>query len=281
MDSKSKILTGQDVPTYTDSVASTRPIGRTTLSREAYRALRSAILGRRLPAGRKLVVRVLSEDLGLSPTPIKEALAALEREGLVVAIPHRGYHVPHLTRQDIAELYALREVVEGLSAALAARHADERLHARLQRILALQRACVSQQDVERYGDLDLAFHRSLREASGNARLAHVAESFNGQIRLLIGTSARLPGRLPVSLKEHEAIMRALKAGDEASAEASMRHHVRRAGTAVLAHLAARERLAPPGPSAGRDARSQASLPRIRTKSRAPTTLDRSTVRAPR
>ncbi|MDI6773538.1 MAG: GntR family transcriptional regulator [bacterium] len=211
-------------------------LSRTTLSREAYRVLRSAILGRRLPAGQKLVVRVLAEDLGLSPTPVKEALAALEREGLVVAVPHRGYRVPIVTPHDIEELYALREVVEGLAAALAARQGDERCRAQLERLLARQQVCVQSGDVEGYGDLDLSFHRCLREASGNARLSRVAESFNGQIRLLISTSAQLPGRLPVSLQEHKAIVRAVKAQDPAAADAAMRHHVQQAGVALMAHL---------------------------------------------
>ena len=213
-------------------------IGRTTLAREAYRALRSAILDRRLPAGRKLIVRVLAEDLGLSPTPIKEALAALEREGLVVAIPHRGYHVPHITVHDVEELYALREVLEGLAASRVAIRINERLAAQLDHLLERQRICVRDRDVHRYGDLDLAFHHLLREASGNARLARVAESFNGQIRLLISTSAQLPGRLTLSLQEHVAIVRAVKDGDGQAAEAAMRHHVRQAGIALLAHLEA-------------------------------------------
>lgn len=213
-------------------------IGRTTLSREAYRALRSAILDRRLPAGRKLVVRVLAEDLGLSPTPVKEALAALEREGVVVAVPHRGYHVPQITLPDVRELYALREVVEGLAAALAAERANDRLADQLDRLLARQRACVQTNDVERYGDLDLAFHRCLREASGSGRLSRVAESFDGQIRMLISTSAKLPGRLQASLREHVAVVRAVKARDSSAAEGAMRHHVRQAGIALGAHLGA-------------------------------------------
>ncbi len=213
-------------------------IGRTTLAREAYRALRSAILDRRLPAGRKLVVRVLAEDLGLSPTPVKEALAALEREGLVVAIPHRGYHVPHITLHDVEELYALREVIEGLAASRAAVKINERLAAQLDRLLERQRICVRDRDMQHYGDLDLAFHHLLRASSGNARLARVAESFNGQIRLLISTSAQLPGRLASSLQEHVAIVRAVKTGDSQAAEAAMRHHVRQAGIALLAYLEA-------------------------------------------
>jgi len=219
-------------------------IDRTTLSREAYRTLRSAILERRLRPGRKLVVRVLAEEMGLSPTPIKAALAALEREGLVVGVPHHGYYVPEPTPTDIEELYALREVVEGLAASLAASRGDAALDAQLDWLLRQQRDCVAVGDVERYGDLDLAFHRALREAARNARLMRVAEAFNGQIRLLISTSARLPGRLSTSVREHEAIVEAVRRRDTASAESAMRQHVRQAGLAVLAHL----RAAPPDPT---------------------------------
>lgn len=218
-------------------------IDRTTLSREAYRALRSAILERRLRPGRKLVVRVLAEEMGLSPTPIKAALAALEREGLVVGVPHHGYSVPEPTLADIEELYALREVVEGLAASLAAARAEAPLDAQLDHLLRQQRGCVAAGDVERYGDLDLAFHRALREAARNARLMRVAEAFNGQIRLLISTSARLPGRLATSMREHEAIVEAVRTRDPALAESAMRHHVRAAGLAVLTHL----RVAPSAP----------------------------------
>lgn len=211
-------------------------VNRSTLSREAYRALRTAILDRRFAPGLKLVVRVLAEDLGLSPTPIKQALAALEREGLVMAIPHQGYYVPRITLPDVEELYALREVIEGLAAARAAERISDDALAQLDRLLRRQRFCAQRREIRRYGDLDLAFHRLLREASANTRLARVAESFNGQMRLLISTSAQLPGRLQASLQEHVAIVRAVKARDTHAAEAAMRHHVQQAGRALLAYL---------------------------------------------
>jgi len=213
-------------------------VNRSTLSGEAYRALRSAILDRRFAPGLKLVVRILAEDLGLSPTPIKQALAALEREGLVLAIPHQGYYVPQITLPDVEELYALREVIEGLAAARAAERATHDFLIQLDQLLRRQRSCARRGQIRRYGDLDLAFHRHLREASGNARLVRVAESFNGQMRLLISTSAQLPGRLQASLQEHVAIVRAVRARDAQAAEAAMRHHVRQAGRALLAYLEA-------------------------------------------
>lgn len=205
---------------------------RTTLNREAYKALRRAILGRKLPPGRKLVVRVLAEELGLSPTPIKEALAALEREGLVQAIPHRGYFVSNPSPEDIREIYSLREVLEGLAARLAVENNGKTLPKQLEKILAQQRKAAQAGDLEAYGDLDLEFHKTLWEASRNKRLLAVAETIDGQIRLLINSSAVIPGRLPLSLAEHEAVLEAVSRYDAEAAEAAMRAHVQRAKEAL-------------------------------------------------
>jgi DNA-binding GntR family transcriptional regulator len=205
---------------------------RTTLNREAYKALRKAILGRKLPPGSKLVVRVLAEELGLSPTPIKEALAALEREGLVQAIPHRGYFVSNPSPEDMREIYSLREVLEGLAARLAVEHNGKSLPRRLEKILVQQRKAAQAGDLEAYGDLDLEFHKTLWEASRNKRLLAVAESIDGQIRLLINSSAVIPGRLPLSLAEHEAVLEAVSRHDAEAAEAAMRAHVQRAREAL-------------------------------------------------
>ncbi|PZA07228.1 MULTISPECIES: GntR family transcriptional regulator [unclassified Meiothermus] len=215
-------------------------LSRTTLNREAYKALRQAILGRKLPPGRKLVVRVLAEELGLSPTPIKEALAALEREGLVVAVPHRGYFVLEPTLEDVQEIYRLREVLEGLAARLAVENNGKVLPRKLEKVLQRQRKAAEQGDIESYGDLDLTFHRTLWEAAGNKRLLAVAETIDGQIRLLINSSAVIPGRLPLSLAEHEAILEAVGRRDAEAAEAAMRAHVQQAGRALEQFLGARE-----------------------------------------
>lgn len=210
---------------------------RTTLNREAYKALRSAILSRKLPLGKKLVVRVLAEELGLSPTPIKEALSALEREGLVVAVPHRGYFVLEPTPEDIREIYSLREVLEGLAARLAVEHDGKYLAAKLEKLLAKQREAAERGDLGRYGDLDLEFHKTFWEASRSRRLKATAETIDGQIRMLINSSAAIPGRLPESRAEHEAILRAVRDKDPEEAEAAMRWHVRNAGKALEGFLA--------------------------------------------
>jgi DNA-binding GntR family transcriptional regulator len=215
-------------------------LNRTTLNREAYKALRQAILGRKIPPGQKLVVRVLAEDLGLSPTPVKEALAALEREGLVVAVPHRGYFVLEPSLEDVREIYSLREVLEGLAVRLAVENDGRALFRKLERLFSKQREAADQGDIGTYGDLDLAFHRTFWQAAGSKRLLATAETIDGQIRMLINSSAAIPGRLPQSRAEHEAILQAVRDKDPEAAEAAMRTHVRNAGRALESFLLARE-----------------------------------------
>ena len=211
-------------------------IARTTLNREAYKTLRAAILERKIPPGQKLVVRVLAEELGLSPTPVKEALSALEREGLVVAVPHRGYFVLEPSLEDIREIYSLREVLEGLAARLAIEKNGKTLGGKLEKLIAKQRQAADKGDIEAYGDLDLEFHKTLWEASGSRRLLATAETIDGQIRMLINSSAAIPGRLPLSRAEHEAILRAVLEKNPETAEAAMRTHVRNAGKALETFL---------------------------------------------
>lgn len=212
---------------------------RTTLNREAYKALRQAILGRKIPPGQKLVVRVLAEDLGLSPTPVKEALSALEREGLVVAVPHRGYFVLEPSLEDVREIYSLREVLEGLAARLSVENDGKVLVKKLEKLFNKQREAADRRDIEAYGDLDLAFHRCLWEASGSKRLLAAAETIDGQIRMLINSSAAIPGRLPKSRAEHEAILQAVRDKNSEAAEVTMRTHVRNAGQALEHFLMSR------------------------------------------
>lgn len=210
---------------------------RDVLSRQAYDALRDGILTRTLPAGSKLVMRDLVEQLQLSPTPINQALAALEREGLVESRPHRGYYVITLDAHDINDIYVLREALEGLAMSLAVeQHRDELLTA-LRAIHEEQETCCANgRDLGRYGDLDVAFHGTVWKLSGNQRLLRMAEMLMGQVRLLISTSAEVEGRLDASLAEHEQILRHIDRGEAEVAADLMRKHVRNAGAALLAHL---------------------------------------------
>jgi DNA-binding GntR family transcriptional regulator len=210
---------------------------RSTLSSMAYGELRRAILSGRLAPGTHVSVRPLCEEFGLSATPVKAALTALEREGFLVLHPHRGFFVPEVDRDDMQELYELREVLDGIAARRAAALPDRvALVARLRELLAAQTTEVAEQDLSGYGDLDVLFHQEILVAAGNGRLQHVAENMIGQLRLGRATSARVPGRPNAALVEHGEIIAAIEAGRQHQAERLARRHVRRSANALDRHL---------------------------------------------
>jgi DNA-binding GntR family transcriptional regulator len=182
------------------------------------------------------VVDDLAKQLGVSRTPVKEALAKLEREGLVVVNPHRGARVVTITRRDMEEIYELREVVEGLAARLAARNIGTGEIEELRSLVQEGEKALARGDYQAYAEVDLRFHRLIRRASGNRRLQTIMENLDGQIHLLITTSAAVPGRGMVSVGEHLKIVEALEARDARRAEEAMREHVCNARLAILANL---------------------------------------------
>lgn len=209
-------------------------VQRQTMSDQAYAEIRQAILQGRLSPGTKLVIRPLTEELGLSPTPIKAALAALEREGLVESRPHHGYYVPSINVKDVQDICALRAALDRLAAELAAANfIRESLIGELDANLKKQRAAIRGGDVQRYADLNTGFHRAIWEASQNRRLVQAADNLLGQIRLLTNTSAEAPGRPSHSLHEHAEILRALRAGDAAAAGLLAAEHAHRSKAALL------------------------------------------------
>lgn len=210
---------------------------RDTLLRGAYDWVRAAVVDGTLPAGTRVTVRPLSERLGMSPTPIKAALATLEREGFLVSVPHRGYFVPEVDTHDLLEIYELREAVDGMAARRAAAAADHaEIADRLEALLRDQRRSVAAGDLRAYGELDVEFHHLIWEGSGNLRLLAVAENLIAQIRLGNRFSARAPGRLPDALDEHLAILTAIGRGDSRGAERHLRRHVRQSSAALRRYL---------------------------------------------
>lgn len=199
----------------------------------AYSSIRHLIFSGELPEGSRVTVRPLADRLQLSPTPIRSALAALERQGLLEVREHRGYFVPVLSREDMLEIYEIREEIESIASRRAATlPSREAIVAELQDLLERQRSCIRSNDIESYGDLDVAFHKTIWRASGNRRLLSVSDTLLGQVRIGNNISARAPGRADASLTEHAEIIDALRRGDAKAAEHATRNHVRRASLAL-------------------------------------------------
>jgi len=204
-------------------------MGRLSLVDEAYSEIRARIVDGRIPPGSRITVRPIADQLQLSATPIKAALAVLEREGVIVSQLHRGFFVPELSDRDMREIYEMREALDSMAAQLAAGHAAEDASgtSALYRLCDEQEAYLDRDEIDGYRQSDVDFHRQLWLASGNQRILRAGEPLLDQMLLSNALSARQPGRGHQSLAEHRGIVDAIRAGDAARAAELAREHIRR------------------------------------------------------
>nr|WP_295745248.1 GntR family transcriptional regulator [uncultured Acidocella sp.] len=194
--------------------------------RDAYELLLEGIENGALPAGTRLRETELAQRFALSRTPIREALKRLEQQGLITHEPHQGMAVTSLDYNQIAELYALREVLEGTAARLAAQHASAIEISVLEEMVAADRART--EDAAMLARTNRAFHQQLRDAGRNQYLGQALENLRLSLALLPGTTLGAPGRGAASVEDHAAIVARIAARDPEGAEEAARLHIRNA-----------------------------------------------------
>lgn len=194
----------------------------------AYAALKGEIVEGRFPPGRRMREIELSEWLGVSRTPTRQALSRLELEGLVDLRPRVGLVVSSLDSDAIDELYEMRAALEGTAAALAASHASARDLATLRQMLAAEVALPLEAEA-RYRH-NLAFHQALYAAAHNRFLVKSLHALHDAISLLGPSTLTAEGRYQLAQEEHGRIVEAIAAKDANTAEAEARAHVLRALT---------------------------------------------------
>jgi DNA-binding GntR family transcriptional regulator len=191
-------------------------------------ALRDAVLEGELGAGTRLREVELAREFGVSRTPVREALQQLGAEGLIDVHPHQGAVVTSLSVEDILAIYVVREVLEGLSARLAARRATpEQCEALLASIEAIEAVSQTATPSE-MADYNLRFHAELRRVAGNRYLDRFLSQIEHAVRRFGHTTYAYAGRTSSSIAEHRAIVDAVVAHDPESAEAHAIEHMREA-----------------------------------------------------
>jgi len=209
-------------------------IERPTIREHAEARLRDAIIEGRLAPGERLVERELCEALGISRPSLREALRGLACEGLVQIVAHRGPAVAVITREQAAEIFTVREALEGMAARLLAARRDPHAIAQMrQSVRTLQRMAAGRLERAELVATKAVFYDALFRGCGNPTLAQVMQQLLARISLLRRTSFSRSGRLVHSIAEIAAIVDAIDAGDEAGAEQAARLHVRRACAAAL------------------------------------------------
>lgn len=198
-----------------------------------YEEIKSMIFQQRLPPNSKIVEEEISKQLNVSRTPVRTALTALEKEGLVRIIPRRGAYVVSLDIEDIEEIYVLREVLEATAARYSAKYADNSFIDKLEEALNDYKASVESKDYNSCIKYDEVFHNLIHNASRNSRLISHLEILKNQIQLLKFRSSHIPGRPLKSLSEHIEILNAIKERDPDKSELAMKTHIKNAKEDVL------------------------------------------------
>ena len=186
---------------------------RTTTPDGVYRVLRAAILDGIVPPGGQLRERDISVELGVSRSPLREALTRLEEEGLIVKIPFRGAFVAEVSANDVAEIDSIRLLVEpyAMELALEALRGPERLRL-TQAIEEFQRAA-AQNDIPASIDAHLQFHRLFYDLSGHGVLRSLWNGWETKLRLYLAVDHRSYSDLHDIAVEHERLAEVALAGD--------------------------------------------------------------------
>ncbi len=196
-------------------------INKEILSSQIYQALKEMISNYRFSPGSRLNVEKLSEEFGVSRTPIWEAIRRLQQEGLVKKIPNRGVFMAEMTLPMALQLYQVREVLEGLSGKLAAKNIDNKRLKKMENCLQDFREVVEKEDSIGYSKLDFNFHALIYEASGNPFLQEILESIKNKMRPLVPLNKSLLNR---GYREHKKILEALRSKDPNRTERALRQH---------------------------------------------------------
>jgi DNA-binding GntR family transcriptional regulator len=207
---------------------------RPELSREIASHIRDLIMSGQLRSGEQLNIDRIAKELDTSITPVREALQTLRGEGFARFEPRRGFRVAPLSHEDVRDLFLVHAQLAGeLAARAAGRISDADLET-IDRLQRETREAVARDAADEVAELNFAFHRTINHAAGSPKL-----------RWLLGTVVRylprryyalIPGWLDASVRDHDAIIDALRSHAPERARHSMTGHVQHAGDLLVAHL---------------------------------------------
>lgn len=203
------------------------PIVQPVLYQQVADRLRTMIQEGRLQAGAWIDETHLTQELGISRTPLREALKVLVSEGLVRLEPRRGCFVNELSIKDLDDIFPLMAMLEGRCAYEAAQKATRADLDHLEPLHDMLRLHAQNGDIDRYYDTNAQIHEAIQDLADNHWLSDLIDSLRKLLSLSRLRSLSLPGRMQESCAEHLAIFAALKAHDSEGAEAITRKHLLR------------------------------------------------------
>lgn len=199
-----------------------------SLRGKVFRKLREDILSGVYQDHDELREITIGEELGVSRTPVREALRQLELEGLVTIVPNKGAYVTGITRKDVHDIYKIRSMLEGLCARWATENISDEQIEKLEEIVYLSEFHLRRKNegkAAQVSELDGRFHQVLYEASNSRILDHLLSDFHKYVKMARTMSVGTKDRAEESVKEHREILEAIKNKDADKAERLANGHV--------------------------------------------------------
>ena len=199
-----------------------------SLRGRVFQRIREEILTGKYKEQEELREITIGEELGVSRTPVREALRQLELEGLVKIVPNKGAYVTGISKKDVHDIYIIRSMLEGLCAKWATEHITEDQLEELEEIILLSEfhsQKSSQEKSKQVSELDGKFHKVLYQASNSRILEHVLSDFHKYVQTARKTSIEEKDRVKKSITEHREILSAIKDKDAGKAEELANAHI--------------------------------------------------------
>ena len=212
---------------------------RETFKDKAYVALRNVIVSSDIYRSRsdiRLDERQLAQEFGVSRTPVREAMAQLEREGFVRSVPRRGVYVVRKTKHEVIQMITAWAALESMAARLITQHATDADIAGLRRMFATFEGDRLHAKLDEYSEVNINFHQTIIELSGNDVLIRLAENLFTHMRMIRRETIGEEDRADRSIHDHMNIIQALEARDTERAEDLVRQHALGLADHVAKHV---------------------------------------------
>lgn len=216
------------------------PLTDEALSDRALKVLREAIIAMRLQPGDPLVERQIAQQLGISTTPVREAIRQLANEGLVTIAVNRSAVVRGLTPADIDEIFGLRDILEPMALRLAVERRGDEVVRAMAAVLERSARANETGDFAALAECNRAFNEAFVQTCGNRRLQAILESLHAQTRQISVLVQKYRRSAPLDHEQHQRILDAVRRGDWEAADAATRDHLR-SGRDVFLHALAQYR----------------------------------------
>jgi DNA-binding GntR family transcriptional regulator len=211
-------------------------LNHNTLAKQVVRAVRHQIFSGVLRPNQRVVEAEIAAEMGISRGPVREALAELEKEGLIITYPRKGTYVKSFELKDIEEIYTLRALLEGFGVSLALDCLKEQDLAYLRDLLDRIVEMAEKKDVIEVSSLNMQFHKKIMELSNHKRLYDSWQSLLAQTQMLSAMTTEYYTSLIDIEKSHKILLDALVTGDREHIKKNFEHHILKSMNELLDFL---------------------------------------------